>query len=596
MKAVGATKTAHPVAKGKAAERRDFIGRVFGSYRLKGRLGSGGIGDVYAAEHVRTGRPYAVKVLHETNAQSLRRFRREAEALAAIGHEGVVAVHDFDTTEDGIAFLVMEQLKGEDLKARLARGALTTHEAFRIFDEVAGALEAAHTAGVLHRDLKPSNVFLRHTHRGVRAVLLDFGLAKATDGLETTLTASGRVLGTPAYMSPEQALGEDVDERTDVYSLAVVLYEMLAGYTPFAGRNVTAILLSKVLTSRVRSLRDGGVSICTGADQAILKAMATERSARPTSVAAFRQAVTATLDVGTPCEAPQPSALLGAADETLPPGGLPNLGTKSEALDTRSRTGIVPSARLGRLLAASVALGTLLLTAGVSLSAPHEAPAVAAANTQAHEVSPAQPTFAPAPTPDAEPVPIAVVEPFDTSDESSAPLGPSEPRPDEPVEGEAVEAVQEAPRRRPRPRPRRRPAPATPVPEAPAPASPAAVMPGAPPASVLQAMARNYESMRAILRTRIDDFDALDREITLVRSKGADPSTVCSRPIGLTLNANTAGLGYHRSELADARDTLCSAATPAASQAYLSALDDLQASGRQVAGAFRAELARMEGR
>ncbi|HEY8432683.1 MAG TPA: serine/threonine-protein kinase, partial [Sandaracinaceae bacterium] len=230
-----------------------LVGRTLaGTYRIDALLGAGGMGAVYAATHVRTGRPYAVKVLlPEVAARpgALARFRREAEAIGALGHANIVAIHDF-AESDGLAYLVMDRLEGEDLGARIERGPLPLGEAIAIAGQIAAGLAAAHARGIVHRDLKPANVFLaRQPGAPERAVLLDFGLAKsvAPEGDLARLTASGVVLGTPQYMSPEQASGAPVDARTDLYSLATILYEMLAGAPPFSAPSVP-VLFAKLVS------------------------------------------------------------------------------------------------------------------------------------------------------------------------------------------------------------------------------------------------------------------------------------------------------------------------------------------------------------
>ncbi|MBI5482606.1 MAG: serine/threonine protein kinase [Deltaproteobacteria bacterium] len=233
---------------------RPLVGRVLGgTYEVERPLGAGGMGAVYVARHVRTGRRYAVKVLLRERAlteENTRRFRREAKALGALGHAGIIAVHDFAESDDGLAYIVMDLLEGEDLASRLRRGgALPWPEIQRIGQEVAAALGAAHAVGILHRDLKPGNIFLwRQPGAPDRAVLLDFGLAKATDAMaQTQLTSTGEVLGTPLYMAPEQARGDELDGRADLYALGVVLFEMVTGTPPFSGPNVTAVL-ARLLT------------------------------------------------------------------------------------------------------------------------------------------------------------------------------------------------------------------------------------------------------------------------------------------------------------------------------------------------------------
>jgi serine/threonine-protein kinase len=231
-----------------------LLGRTLGGvYRIDKRLGAGGIGAVYVASQTRTGRRYAVKVLLPEVALlpgAVERFRREAAALGALGHAGIVQLHDFDTADDGTQFLVMELLEGEDLSTRLAKGgALPWPTAVRILEETASALSAAHALGLVHRDLKPANIFLaRRQGAAERATLLDFGLARNVRAdADARLTATGAGLGTPLYMSPEQARGEDVDLRCDVYALGCVLYEMLTGAPPFDGPTLTAVL-ARILT------------------------------------------------------------------------------------------------------------------------------------------------------------------------------------------------------------------------------------------------------------------------------------------------------------------------------------------------------------
>jgi serine/threonine-protein kinase len=243
-----------PLDPHRGPDGRPVVGRVLGgTYEVERPLGSGGMGAVFVARHVRTGRRYAVKVLLQDRAlspENSRRFRREAKALSALGHAGIIAVHDYAEGPDGLAYIAMDLLEGEDLASRLRRAPpLAWPEIQRICEEVAAALGAAHAVGIMHRDLKPANIFLaRQPGAPDRAVLLDFGLAKATDpAAQTQLTSTGEVLGTPLYMAPEQARGDDLDGRADLYSLAAVLYEMVTGTPPFSGPNVTAVL-ARLLT------------------------------------------------------------------------------------------------------------------------------------------------------------------------------------------------------------------------------------------------------------------------------------------------------------------------------------------------------------
>ncbi len=241
------------------AHRDDLTGAVLNAtVRVERHLRSGAMGAVYEATHVRTGQRVAVKTLlpdANLSERALRRFAREARAASALGHPGIVRVLDFDVAADGTHFLVMELLRGETLEDRLARrGHLPWAEAVAITREVGAALAAAHAAGVLHRDLKPANVFLaRSAHRPERAVLLDFGLARSLDdGSASRLTHSGAAVGTPAYMSPEQARGEELDARSDVHALGAILYEMVTGEPPFLDQTLAGVY-AKLLTSSAQA-------------------------------------------------------------------------------------------------------------------------------------------------------------------------------------------------------------------------------------------------------------------------------------------------------------------------------------------------------
>ncbi|PYQ63947.1 MAG: hypothetical protein DMF53_08760 [Acidobacteria bacterium] len=210
-----------------------------GPYRLVREIGSGGMGVVYEAEDTRLRRRVAIKLLppeHSRDRAAKDRFLREARAASALDDPHICTVHDVGE-HDGRLYIVMTYYEGETLKERLARGPLPVDEARRIAIQVARALARAHEAGIVHRDIKPANVML--TRRG-EVKVLDFGIAKMSG--DTTLTRTGSSPGTPAYMSPEQARGEPVDGRTDLWSLGVLLYEMLAGRRPFAGDDEPAVL------------------------------------------------------------------------------------------------------------------------------------------------------------------------------------------------------------------------------------------------------------------------------------------------------------------------------------------------------------------
>ncbi len=241
-------------------EERDLSGTVLaGRYRVLMRIGSGGMGTIYAGEHLEVGRKVAIKILRpEIGARPVlvERFRREARYIARIEHEHVVECLDLGVTDDGLMFYVMEWLRGEDLMAVLKRERrLPWPRARAIVAQLCRGLAAAHQQGVVHRDLKPSNLFLIHrgdNHEFVK--VLDFGIAKlmAPDDTAEVLTRAGEVIGTTPYMAPELAAGEAIDQRIDVYAAGVILFQLLSGRLPFRGKTprqvLTAILRGEAPT------------------------------------------------------------------------------------------------------------------------------------------------------------------------------------------------------------------------------------------------------------------------------------------------------------------------------------------------------------
>jgi serine/threonine protein kinase len=270
----------------------DLIGtEIDGRYRVMELIGEGGMGKVYLAEHVEIGKRVALKVLHPSYSRMpdlVERFRREARAASKIGHPNIVDVTDSGTTADGSVYFVMEYLEGVELGSVIEReGALDVARALKITGQICRALAAAHREGIIHRDLKPENIFLI-TRDGTADVVkvLDFGIAKTTEAeaaRERRLTSPGMAMGTPEYMSPEQAAGRPADARCDVYALGAIMYEMVTGIPPYSGDNFMEILTKKATIDPpppllVRSELPGQVS------DLVMAAMARSPSDRPQSM------------------------------------------------------------------------------------------------------------------------------------------------------------------------------------------------------------------------------------------------------------------------------------------------------------------------
>ncbi len=309
------------------------VGETVGPYRILTQLGQGGMATVYKAYHTTLDRYVAIKVLHqaflaEENFKA--RFLREARLVARLEHPNIVPVYDF-AEHAGQPYLVMKFIEGETLKARMARGPLSAQEALDIVEAVGAALSYAHRQGVLHRDVKPSNVILG---RDGSIYLADFGLARIAAGGSATLT-NDMIIGTPQYIAPEQAMGKkDLDERTDVYSFGVMLYEIAVGQVPFSADTPFAIIHDHIY-SPLPLPREVNPNVPPELERVLLKALAKEREDRyPTVealVAAFR---TAWLAAGIP-DHPE---TLSLAREALPPPPLAPLEMEEKTASVSAPT------------------------------------------------------------------------------------------------------------------------------------------------------------------------------------------------------------------------------------------------------------------
>ena len=306
--------------------------RIDGRYRIVGPLGKGGMGVVYRAKDERLGRHVAIKMLPPERVGDERaraRLVREARAAAALEHPGIAAVYDVGEMENGGAYLVMELVRGQSLRALMQTGALAKDELLRVFGELAAALDHAHSQGVVHRDIKPDNAMVRDDGR---AALLDFGLAKDvgmasadtiapdTPAEDAFATREGMLIGTLSYLAPEQARGQDVGPKSDQFALATTAYEAFVGRLPWDGSN-TAAVLAQILVDDAPPPSSLDAALTPAIDAVFARALAKEPEARFESASAFVRALRDAFD------APQPAApLLGERPPAAPArSGLPRI-------------------------------------------------------------------------------------------------------------------------------------------------------------------------------------------------------------------------------------------------------------------------------
>jgi tetratricopeptide (TPR) repeat protein len=354
-----------------------FIGAVVGDrYRIVSRIGVGGMGAVYRAEHTMMRRDLAIKVLLPElggKEEFARRFEREAESASRLTHPNIINVTDFGHTADGSLFLVMEYLAGVSLTSVIAEGPMPQARALKIIRQILRGLEHAHAAGIVHRDLKPDNIMLVERDGQPDVVkILDFGIAKVTEpqsGREA-LTQAGVIFGTPEYLSPEQALGEPVDARADVYAAGVILFEMLAGHRPFESDDKVKIISMHLAHAppRIREVAPT-VDVPTPLEQAVLQSLEKSRENRFANAGAFLRALE---DAEAPGVEP-PFEL----DATMPHLSLEGVGPRPAASGRWS----------GARLVAATVIGAALIAGGIAV-VKHRGPRSALVATPARPAPP----------------------------------------------------------------------------------------------------------------------------------------------------------------------------------------------------------------
>lgn len=330
------------------------LGTQLGEYVLAARVADGAMGRVYEGRHVQSKQRVAVKVLHDQIARdqvAVERFKREHETAADMAHPGIVKVIDFGETGDGSWFLTMEYLVGEELsRALLKSGPFTVARLVRVICQLCEALDHAHSYGFIHRDLKPDNVFLGQGEQGDEVKVLDFGSVKLQMETGAKLTAFGTTLGSPYYMSPEQAMGKlDVDQRTDVFAAAAIVWELATGKVAFEGANVAQILM-KIVNEDPAPPSQLQRGLSASFDDAVLRGVKKDKMLRPASAGEFANEIVKSLGLPESAstyakmsEAEIAAAIANATPPAAQPFGAPATPNVSAPANTERSRKTVPT-------------------------------------------------------------------------------------------------------------------------------------------------------------------------------------------------------------------------------------------------------------
>jgi len=335
------------------SEEPSLVGHVLDSkYTLISKLGEGGMGSVYLAEQATMGREVAIKVLRREfsqNRQAIKRFLREARAASKLAHPNTITVYDFGQSNDGLLYLVMERLSGRPLADILDDdGPLVPERAVHIVSQICDSLGEAHRQGITHRDLKPENIFIEEKVGNSEFVkVLDFGIAKmAGDDATTQATATGMICGTPSYMSPEQAMGKEIDGRSDIYALGVLLYEMLTNEKPFEGDTPMEVMLKHINEPAPNVFQRTQIQVPEGLQKALDRMLGKKPDQRPPTCEETKALIQAALQ--TPVVGPPP-----AHDE---PAAAPRKRRDTgERMHAAEKTGLAPVISLPALEVAAAA-------------------------------------------------------------------------------------------------------------------------------------------------------------------------------------------------------------------------------------------------